>query len=86
MHRITYPWDFLGQIHVLGDGHLPFQRTFLVDVLHLITQIRFLIYQANHTIFDLQMDFSTLLDLLGEVALGFYGELLATVMLLAASF
>jgi len=72
--RDSYGGDLLGEVDILGDGLLPAQGTLLVNVLHLLAQIRALVDQAYQAVLDGQVDVCALLDFLGEVAFGFDGQ------------
>ena len=79
----THWWDFFGEFHVLCDGLVTLDRTFLLNVLQLVAEIRPLIDYTYQAILDREINVGTFLDFLGEVALGFYGKLFATVVRLA---
>jgi hypothetical protein len=71
--------DLLGQIHLLRQRRLAFfDRTFEIDVLDCVAEVGGLLDDGDEAVFDLQMDFAALGDVLAEGAGGCYCEFLAT--------
>lgn len=81
VHGITYRRDLLGQLNILCESHFALlQRTVQVDIFDLLTEVCFLVDQADQAILDLQENLGTLLDLLAEGTLGDDGEVLTTIV------
>lgn len=77
--RRIYRRNVARQIHVLRERHGPLlQRARHIHVLDLITEVRFLIYQLDETIFHLQLDLGALLDIFGERSFGVDRERFST--------
>ena len=75
----TYRWDLLGQIDVLHEIlRSLLEWTLQVYFFHIITQIGFLVYEADAAIFDLEVDFGAFLDIFGEGAISGDCETLTT--------
>lgn len=81
----TYRRDLLRQLDLLCESHLScIQRTFQINVGHLVAQISCLLDQSDQSIFDHQVDVSSLLDWLIESSTGRDREdLAATIQMLA---
>ena len=75
----THTRDPLRQLHILGHSLDSIQRTLLIHILHLLTQILCLMNQADESVFDRQVQVCAVHHFGGEVSFGFDGEDFATV-------
>ena len=75
----THRRDPLRQLHILGHSLDSIQRTLLIHILHLLTQILCLMNQADESVFDRQVQVCAVHDFGGEVSFGFDGEDFAAV-------
>ncbi len=65
----SYRWDLFGQINILGDRLLSLEWARLIHVLHLFTEVQRRSEYFDQTVFDFNIDVSTLLNLLCKLAL-----------------
>lgn len=72
-------------IHLLCDEFVAFYRAFLVDSLQVVADICLGVDEGYQAVLDRKVDIGIFFHLLGEIAFGFDGKLLATVLMLAAT-
>lgn len=76
----TYWWDLLRDFHVFRDEFVAFYRALLVDILQLVTDICLGVDECYQAVLNRKVDVGIFLHFLSEIAFGFYGELLATLL------
>ena len=72
-------------VDVLCDDFVAFYRAFLVDSFQVVAGICLGVDEGYQAVLDRKVDIGTFLHFLGEIAFGFDGKLLATVLMLAAT-
>jgi hypothetical protein len=82
----TYRWDLLWQVNVLGESHVALlERALEVDFRNRVAEVVFLVDEGDEAVFDLDVYFCALFNLLLEIAGSLDGKSASTMSQMVSS-